>query len=105
MSEAILYVKSEKVDQVQYTMPNWGHWCSAGYRSSKTDFVLNEEDRKAIEALERAGISCKVVDLGQASMIAQIRAKIEGVNSTPTLLYKGQKIKGLEQILSALEKL
>ncbi len=64
MSEvAILYVKSEKVEHVEYTMPNWGHWCSAGYRVTKTEFTLTEGDRKVIKFLEKSRIPFKVVDL------------------------------------------
>jgi hypothetical protein len=101
---AILYVKSEKIEHVEYTTPNWGHWCSAGYRVTETDFALNEEDRKAIELLEKSGLLFKVVDLGLASAFTRIRAKIKGVNKTPTLVFMARKLKGLKEIEAALEK-
>jgi glutaredoxin len=103
MSEvAILYVKSEKIEHVEYTMPNWGHWCSAGYRVTKTEFALTKEDRGALEFLEKSGIPFKVVDLGLAGAPARLKAKIAGVNKTPTLVFKGQKLKGLDEIKTAL---
>ena len=101
---AILYVKSEKIEYVEYTMPHWGHWCSAGYRVTKTDYALSEEDRKAIELLEKYGLSFRVVDLGLASLLTRLRAKIEGVNKTPTLIFMERKLKGLKEIEAALEK-
>jgi hypothetical protein len=104
MEKAILYVKSEKLEQVQYTMPNWGHWCSAGYRASRVDYGFNEEDEKAIEAVKNSGLECMIVDLGPQGVLAQIKAKIIGVNKTPTLVYKGEKFRGLEQILMVLNK-
>ncbi|MEM3443106.1 MAG: hypothetical protein QXM86_04535, partial [Candidatus Bathyarchaeia archaeon] len=100
--QAILFVKSEKIEHVQWTMPHHDHWCSAGYRAFKTDFVLNEEDRKAVEALEKSGLNYKVIDLTLASATMRLKAKLEGINATPTLIYKGRKIKGLQQILEAL---
>lgn len=106
MSETpILYVKSEKFAQVKYTMPHHDHWCSAGYRVTKTDYVLSEEDRKAIELLEKAGLKFKIVDLGLADIMTRFKAKIDGVNKTPTLIYEGRKLKGLRHITETLEKL
>ncbi|MEM3579957.1 MAG: glutathione S-transferase N-terminal domain-containing protein [Candidatus Bathyarchaeia archaeon] len=102
--EVILYVKSEKIERVEYTMPNWGHWCSAGYRVTKTDFALTEEDRKAIELLERSGLPFKVVDLSLAGAPARLKAKIARINTTPTLVFKGQKFKGLMEFGAILEK-
>ncbi|MEM3823617.1 MAG: hypothetical protein QXH87_01655, partial [Candidatus Bathyarchaeia archaeon] len=90
------------IEQVEWTMPHHDHWCSAGYRAAKTDFVLNEEDRRAVEALEKSGLNYKVIDLTLASATMRLKAKLEGINATPTLIYKGQKIKGLQQILETL---
>ncbi|MGB9683731.1 MAG: hypothetical protein ACPL1Z_02240 [Candidatus Bathyarchaeales archaeon] len=101
---AILYVKSEKFEQVEYTMSHHDHWCSAGYRVTKTDYVLGEEDRKAVELLEKANLKFKIVDLGLADALTRFKAKTEGVNETPTLVYMGRKLKGLGQIEEALEK-
>jgi len=100
--QAVLFVKSEKIEHVEWSMPHHDHWCSAGYRATKTDFVLGEEDRKAVEALEKSGLNYKVIDLTFASAATRLKAKLEGVNTTPTLTYKGRKIKGLQQILNML---
>ncbi|MEM3536485.1 MAG: hypothetical protein QXF44_01780 [Candidatus Bathyarchaeia archaeon] len=102
---AILFVKSEKFEHAEWSMPHHDHWCSAGYRATKTDLVLSEEDRKAVEALERSGLNYKVVDLSLASATMRLKAKLEGVNATPTMIYKGRKVKGLKQILETLENL
>lgn len=86
-------------------MPDSHHWCTAGYRATSTDFVMSEEDKRVIEELEKLGLKYTLVDLGQASAITRLKAKIEGNNSTPTLVYKGQKLKGSQQILLKLELL
>jgi hypothetical protein len=101
---AVLYVKSEKVAHIEYSMSHHDHYCDAGYRATSTDLILNEEDRKAIELLEKAGLRFTVVDLGLAKAMARIRAKMEGVNATPTLIHKGQKMRDLHQIAAMLEK-
>jgi glutaredoxin len=100
---ALLFVKSERISRVEYTTPNFGHWCSAAYRAAKTDFVFLGEDEKAIKALEKAQLPYKLVDLSLANPIARIKAKMEGVNTTPTLIYKGQKFRGAQQIVEMLE--
>ncbi|MEM3699343.1 MAG: hypothetical protein QXL57_00515 [Candidatus Bathyarchaeia archaeon] len=102
--QAILFVKSEKIEQVQWTKPLHDHGCSGGYRATKTHFILNEEDGKAVEALEKSGLNYKVIDLTFASSTMRLKAKLEGVNATPTLIYKGRKIKGLQQILNTLQQ-
>lgn len=98
----ILFVKSEKIEQVAWSMPHHDHGCSASYRAIKTEFVLGEEDKKAIEALKKTGLRYNVVDLGLASATIRIKAKTKGINTTPTLIYKGQKFKGLRQIVEML---
>jgi hypothetical protein len=84
-------------------MPHNGHWCSAGHRATKTEFALKRENQKTVEALEKAWLLCTIIDLGSASSTAREKAKIEGVNATPTLIYKGQKLEGLQQIMGLLE--
>ena len=84
-------------------MPHHDHWCSAGYRAAKTDLILGEEDKKAVELLEKTGLRYILVDLGLASATTRIKAKIKGVNTTPTLIYKNLKLKGLQQITTMLE--
>ena len=101
----VLYVKSKKFEQVQWAMPQPDHYCTAGYQSSKTDFVLDEEDKKVVEMLERTGIPYTLVDLCSTRAIARLKARIGGISTTPTLIFQGQKLEGLEQITSALKTL
>jgi len=42
--------------------------------------------------------------LGESSFIAQIRAKITGINQTPTLIVGGKPVKGIENIRKILER-
>lgn len=84
-------------------MPHHDHYCSAAYRTSKTDYFLGEEDMKAIEILEKAGLQYTLVDLGLASTSKRLMAKLEGVTTTPTLIYRGQKLQGISQIMSMPE--
>jgi len=99
----ILFVKSEKVEQLEYTVPNFGHYCSAGYRATGTNCALCEEDQKAIELLEKAGISYVLVDLGQASTAMRLKTRIRGIKTTPTLVYEGQKLEKLQRIMLTIE--
>lgn len=99
---AVLFVKSEKVDRVEYTVPNFGHYCSAGYRALTTDSALCEEDRKAMEILEKSRIDYKVVDLGSADMLTRVKAMMIGVRKTPILVVNGKRF-GLREMMSKLE--
>jgi hypothetical protein len=99
----VLYVKLAKIAQVEWTMPHHDYYCSAGYRAAKTDMILNEEDQRAIEVLEKAGLKYVLIDLSLETSLNRVIARIRGVNATPTLIYKGQKLEGLQQITSALE--
>jgi hypothetical protein len=53
--------------------------------------------------LERSGLDYKVVDLSFAGATMRLKATLESVNATPTLIYRGWKVKGLQQILETLE--
>jgi glutaredoxin len=99
---AVLFVKSEKIDRVEYTVPNFGHYCSAGYRAFTTDSSLCEEDKKAFEILEKLGIDYKVVDLGSADMLTRVKALMIGVRKTPILILNGKRF-GLREMMSKLE--
>jgi len=100
----VLYVKSKKIEQVEHTLPYGNnHPCHAADRATKTYFVRSEEDEKAIELLNEAKLNFKLVDICLANPIARFKAKINGVNATPTLVYNGQKFKGLHQITEMLE--
>jgi glutaredoxin len=100
-----LYVKSEKVYVTEYTMPHQsggGHWCSAGYRAQQTLRCLNENEQKAKQLLESAAINYKIIDLGESSFLTKIKAKLKGVNETPTLIFGNRKIEGIENIQNFL---
>lgn len=99
---AVLFVKSEKIDRVEYTVPNFGHYCSAGYRASTTDSAFCEEDRKALEVLEKSGIDCKVVDLRSADVLTRVQAMMIGVRKTPVLVINGKRF-GLREMMAKLE--
>jgi hypothetical protein len=99
----ILYVKSEKFEQVQWTMPHHDHYCSAGYRAQKADFVLSENDQKAIDVVKETGLEYTLVDLGLAGGATRLKAKTDGIKTTPTLIYRGQKLEGLLQVMEMLK--
>jgi glutaredoxin len=99
----VLFVKSEKVEQLEYTVPNFGHYCSAAYRATVTNCAFCEEDQKAIELLEKAGISYVLVDLEQASTAMRLKTRVRGIKTTPTLVYEGKKIETLKRIMSTIE--
>lgn len=87
-------------------MPHEGHWCSAGYMSEGTEFVLPENDAQAIKLLESSilGSSLKIVDLSRSSFFEQAYARITGLNKTPTLIVANKKYKGLEKIKGFLDR-
>jgi hypothetical protein len=84
-------------------MPNFGHYCSAGYRATGINCALCEEDQETIEFLEKAGIVYVLVDLGQASIAMRLKARMKGIKTTPTLMYEGWKLEKLQQIMSSIE--
>jgi len=97
-----LYVKSQKIDQLEFTMPHQsggGHWCSAAYRSKGIMRQLTQEDNEAIEYLNAKGISYRLIDLSDHPMKNRIFAKATGTNQTPILvLDNGTKLRGLSEI-------
>jgi glutaredoxin len=100
----ILYVKSEKIPTVQYSEGVPGHPCTAAYRATSTVHCYKQEDQEAIDLLEKAGIAYERVDLSSRDVTTQLKAKITGLNETPTLIFQGRKIKGLENIRRVLQK-
>jgi len=102
----ILYLKSEKFDLVEYTVPNWGHWCSAGYRSKGTEFFYKKDDAEAKTLIESSKLKtlCEIVDLSNCNFLFRMRAKLIGVNETPTLVVDDKKYKGLEEIRKFLNQ-
>ena len=95
-----LYVKSEKIDaELKYTIPHRGHWCTAGYMSQGTEKYLFPKDKDAVEFLEQKGISFNLIDLSECSFMTRLRAKLSGINKTPTLILDDDtRLKGVEQI-------
>jgi len=99
LEEAILYVKSTKLDLVSWTMPHHDHWCSAGYRSKSTQKAFSGEDQEAIEILEKSNIPHLVIDLSDCPLTFRMNAKLQGINNTPTLVVGSEKVKGLHEIM------
>jgi hypothetical protein len=97
-----LYVKSVKMDQVEFTMPHQsggGHWCSSGYRSQGVMKYFAPEDNEAIEYLKQKGISFDLIDLSDCSFKTRLQAKMSGIGLTPTLILNdGTRINGIEQV-------
>jgi len=97
-----LYVKSEKANRLEFTMPHHsggGHWCSAGYRSKGTEKVFKEEDAEAIEYLDAKGVSYSLIDLSETPVKDRIWTRISGMNRTPILILdNGTRLKNLGDI-------
>lgn len=102
---AVLFVKSKKVEHLEYTIPNFGRYSSAGYRAIDTSRALSEDDRTVAEELGKCGLGFVVVDLGSVGFAARVKARMKGVRITPTLFYRGQKLEGAKQIVEGLRKL
>ena len=104
-----LFVKSQKVDMVKYTMPNLsggGHWCSAGYRSQGVLSSYASEDEEALTGLRSKGVNFSLVDLSVCPFETRLKAKMSGVNKTPTLvLDNGTRIEGVNRIREHTRKL
>ena len=102
MGKLRLYVKSQKIDQVEFTMPHLsggGHWCSAAYRSKGTLRPLTEEDNEAIEYLDAKGLRYSLLDLSDLPMKNRILSRVAGINQTPILvLDDGTKLRGMSEI-------
>lgn len=101
-----LFVKSQKVERVMYTMPNFGHYCSAGYRSQGVLSNYSLEDEEALTNLRSKRVSFSLVDLSLCPFENRLKAKMSGINRTPTLvLDDGTKIEGIAKINKCLESL
>lgn len=101
----LLYVKSEKIPTIQYTEGIQGHPCTAAYRATQVIYNYKPEDQKAMDLLKESGTPYRLVDLSDCSFLMQLKAKIFGINETPTLILNGVKIKGLENIKKALQEI
>jgi len=97
-----LYVKSQRSDVLQYTMPNvtgGGHWCSAGYRSQSAHTGFSREDEEALTELKTKNTTFNLVDLSTCTFETRLKARMTGINKTPTLILDDRtKIEGINQI-------
>lgn len=97
-----LYVNSQKVNLVEYTMPHQsggGHWCSAGYRSKGTLRNYPAEDEEAIKQLESKGFSFDLIDLSDCPFSIELKARIKGISRTPALILDNKtKFEGIDRI-------
>jgi len=101
----ILYVKSEKLPIIQYSEGISGHPCTGGYRAREIVYNLKPEDKEAVDLLEEAKINYKLVDLSDCPFTMRLKAKIIGINETPTLVVNGEKIRGVQNIRLTLLKI
>jgi glutaredoxin len=102
-NQIILYVKSEKIPVVQYSDGVPGHPCT-GWGANRPVYCYKQQDQEAINLLEKAGIAYERVDLSKRDVETRLKARITGLNETPTLIFHGRKIKGLENIKQVLQK-
>jgi len=101
----VLYIKSEKIPIIEHTQGVSGHPCTGGFRATQTIYNYKPEDQKAIDLLKEAGIDHKIIDLSDCPFTDQLKAKITGVNETPTLVFNDRKIKGAENIKQVLQEI
>ncbi len=101
----ILYVKSEKIPIIQHCQGISGHPCTGAYRVGETIYNYTSEDKAVIDLLEEAKIAYELVDLSDCPFSVQLKAKILGINKTPTLLLNNRKIKGVQNIKQALHQI
>jgi glutaredoxin len=102
--KVILFVKSEKIPVVQYSEGVPGHPCTGAYRATSIVPCYKQQDQEAIDLLEKAGVAYERVDLSVHDATTRLKARITGLNETPTLIFHGRKIKGLENIKRVLQR-
>jgi len=94
-----LYVKSISTGAIEKSPGFLFHSCDLREKQNVTFF--SEEDQKAIEFLNDKGVKFELVDLSKCSLAMRLKAKINGVNKTPTLvLNDGTLLKGIKQIMN-----
>jgi len=92
-----LYVKSISTGGIERSPGFLFHSCDL--KTAKNITFYQEEDEEAIEFLKRKNIPFDLIDLSHRSFLDRMKAKIEGVNSTPTLvLDNGTKLNGINKI-------
>ncbi|MBS7632555.1 hypothetical protein KEJ15_02885 [Candidatus Bathyarchaeota archaeon] len=95
----VLFIRSEKVEITEWTLPG-GAACQGAIRAVNTERLMSEEDKKAIETLEKTGLRFTLIDLGLVGTAERVKARLDGIKLTPTLVYNGQKYEGLRQIIT-----
>ena len=105
MDNITLYVKSENIPIVQYSEGITGHPCTGAYRVKEIIKNFKPEDKEAMELLDQAQINYKLVDLSDCPFTVQLKAKILGINETPTLILGDEKIKGVQNIRQIISQI
>ena len=102
-----LFVKSEIIiPTFQFQQGIRRHPCTDAYVAKEIVKKFKPEDEEAINLLNEAGIDYKLVDLSDCPFTVRIKAKILGINKTPTLvLGNGEKIEGVRNIRQAILKI
>lgn len=89
---------------IQYSEGLPGHQCTGAYRATSIVSCYRRRDQEAINLLEKTGIVYDCVDLSMWDAPTQRKARIAGLYGTPTLIFQGRAIKGLENIKQVLHK-
>jgi len=98
-----LYVNSISTGGIERSTGFLFHACDL--RAVKNITFYSEEDEEAIELLKSKNVSFDLIDLSNCSLVFKIKAKLKGINSTPTLILEGgAKLKGIKQIKAYFEK-
>jgi hypothetical protein len=105
----LLYVKSEKIPTVHYSSDASSSSCvryapSSANTATGTLHSYEKQDQEAIDLLQKAGIAYELVDLALLHVTTRLKARVTGLNETPTLILHSRKVKGLENIKRVLQK-
>lgn len=92
-----LFVKSISTGSIERSPRFFFHTCDLR-RRKYLDFYPRE-DQEAIEFLKDRDVSFNLTDLSKHSFLTRLKAKMSGINQTPTLILdNGTKLKGITQI-------
>jgi len=92
-----LYVKSISTGAIERSPGFLFHSCDLRAKGNTTFYP--EEDKEAIEFLKNENPSLEIVDLARCPLKTRLKALVNGINKTPTLILDdGTKLKGLKQI-------
>jgi len=105
MSEVILYVRSKKVSFGKSPGFSSEHGQVTIYSGSLTTTRSYEpEDQEAISLLDEGKVAYTLVDLTESSLAVRLKARLGGVK-TPTIVWNGKKIVGIENVRQALKEM